>query len=138
MSEIFASEKTKREKPTAGLSLFVVDRDAAGVTVKDYRTIDNLHAADIRFDNAPATLLGKAGFGDVSITPHTFACRFDSADDYWQAFLDLAGGAAESLSRLPDAMQAKLRAAVADDLASHRDGDGYVLDYTVLVATARR
>ena len=43
------------------LSLFVVDRDAAGVTVKDYRTIDNLHAADIRFDNAPATLLGKAG-----------------------------------------------------------------------------
>lgn len=84
------------------------------------------------------TLLGKAGFGDVSITPHTFACRFDRADDYWQAFLDLAGGAAESLSRLPDAMQAKLRAAVADDLASHRDGDGYVLDYTVLVATARR
>ncbi len=85
-----------------------------------------------------SALLGEAGFGDVSINPHTFACRFDSADDYWQAFLDLAGGAAESLSRLPDAMQAKLRAAVADDLASHRDGDGYVLDYTVLVATARR
>jgi len=85
-----------------------------------------------------AKLLEEAGFSDVSITQHTFACRFDSADDYWQAFLDLAGGAAESLSRLPDTMQAKLRAAVADDLASHRDGDGYVLDYTVLVATARR
>lgn len=84
------------------------------------------------------TLLGEAGFGEVSITPHTFACRFDTADDYWQAFLDLAGGAAESLSRLPDAMQARLRAAVADDLANHRDGDGYVLDYTVLVASARR
>ena len=88
--------------------------------------------------NVLSALLGEAGFADVSITPHTFACRFDSADDYWQAFLDLAGGAAESLSRLPDAMQAKLRAAVADDLASHRDGDGYVFDYTVLVATARR
>ena len=85
-----------------------------------------------------APLLSEAGFGEVSIAPHTFACRFDNADDYWQAFLDLAGGAAESLSRLPDAMQAKLRAAVADDLASHRDGDGYLLDYTVLVATARR
>ncbi|WP_374243174.1 class I SAM-dependent methyltransferase [Zoogloea sp.] len=85
-----------------------------------------------------APLLGEAGFGEVSIAPHTFACRFDNADDYWQAFLDLAGGAAESLSRLPDAMQAKLRAAVADDLASHLDGDGYLLDYTVLVATARR
>lgn len=84
------------------------------------------------------TLLGDAGFDEVSITPHTFACRFDNADDYWQAFLDLAGGAAESLSRLPDAMQATLRAAVADDLAGHRVGDGYLLDYTVLVATARR
>ncbi|WP_197337780.1 acyl-CoA dehydrogenase family protein [Ralstonia solanacearum] len=48
-------------RDTSGLSLFLVDRDAAGVTVKDYRTIDNLRAADIRFDNAPATLLGKAG-----------------------------------------------------------------------------
>ncbi len=85
-----------------------------------------------------AALLREAGFGDVTITPHTFACRFGSADDYWQAFLDLAGGAAESLSRLPDGMQAKLRAAVADDLASHRDGDGYMLDYTVLVASAQR
>ena len=96
-------------------------------------TVFRLGEADVL-----AKLLEDAGFSDVSITPHTFACRFDSADDYWQAFLDLAGGAAESLSRLPDTMQAKLRAAVADDLASHRDGDGYVLDYTVLVASARR
>lgn len=96
-------------------------------------TVFRLGEADVL-----AKLLEDAGFSDVSITPHTFACRFDSADDYWQAFLDLAGGAAESLSRLPDAMQARLRAAVADDLASHRDGDGYVLDYTVLVASARR
>lgn len=48
-------------RDTSGLSLFLVDRDATGVTVKDYRTIDNLRAADIRFDHAPATLLGKAG-----------------------------------------------------------------------------
>ncbi|CCF99027.1 acyl-CoA dehydrogenase family protein [Ralstonia solanacearum] len=48
-------------RDTSGLSLFLVDRDAAGVTVKDYRTIDNLRAADIRFDHAPATLLGQAG-----------------------------------------------------------------------------
>ncbi|WP_197325462.1 acyl-CoA dehydrogenase family protein [Ralstonia solanacearum] len=48
-------------RDTSGLSLFLVDRDAAGVTVKDYRTIDNLRAADIRFDHALATLLGKAG-----------------------------------------------------------------------------
>ncbi len=48
-------------RDTSGLSLFLVDRDATGVTVKDYRTIDNLRAADIRFDHAPATLLGQAG-----------------------------------------------------------------------------
>jgi len=60
--KLIVSARTGGEaRDTSGLSLFVVDRDAAGVTVKDYRTIDNLHAADIRFDNAPATLLGKAG-----------------------------------------------------------------------------
>ncbi len=48
-------------RDTSGLSLFLVDRGAAGVRVKDYRTIDNLRAADIRFDSAPATLLGQAG-----------------------------------------------------------------------------
>ena len=87
---------------------------------------------------ALAELLGAAGFADVRVVPHTFACRFDSADDYWQAFLDLAGGAAESLARLPDATQARLRAEVAADLAEHRDGDGYVVESTVLLASARR
>ncbi len=87
---------------------------------------------------ALAELLGAAGFADVRVAPHTFACRFDSADDYWQAFLDLAGGAAESLARLPDATQARLRAEVAADLAEHRDGDGYVVESTVLLASARR
>lgn len=60
--KLIVSARTGGEaRDTAGLSLFLVDHDAAGVTVKDYRTIDNLRAADIRFDNAPATLLGKVG-----------------------------------------------------------------------------
>ncbi|CBJ50746.1 acyl-CoA dehydrogenase family protein [Ralstonia solanacearum] len=60
--KLVVSARTGGEaRDTSGLSLFLVDREAAGVTVKDYRTIDNLRAADIRFDNAPATLLGKAG-----------------------------------------------------------------------------
>jgi len=71
-----------------------------------------------------AALLGEAGFSDVRLTPHRLSCRFDSADAYWQAFLDLAGGAAEALARLPEATQAQLRAAVAADLDAHRDGDG--------------
>ncbi|MHA6913835.1 acyl-CoA dehydrogenase family protein [Ralstonia pseudosolanacearum] len=60
--KLVVSARTGGEaRDTAGLSLFLVDREAAGVTVKDYRTIDNLRAADVRFDNAPATLLGQAG-----------------------------------------------------------------------------
>ena len=48
----------------AGISLFVVPADAAGVTRRDYRTLDGQRAADITFDNVqvPATaLLGQAG-----------------------------------------------------------------------------
>ncbi|HEY8609414.1 MAG TPA: acyl-CoA dehydrogenase family protein [Noviherbaspirillum sp.] len=49
-----------------GISLFLVDGDAGGVTRRDYRTIDGLRAADIRFDNvrvAGTGLLGTAGAG---------------------------------------------------------------------------
>ncbi|WP_298599717.1 class I SAM-dependent methyltransferase [Zoogloea sp.] len=88
--------------------------------------------------DALAALLGEAGFTDVHLTPHRLSCRFDSADAYWQAFLDLAGGAAEALARLPEATQAQLRAAVATDLDAHRDGSGYRFDSTLLIASARR
>ena len=88
--------------------------------------------------DALAALLGEAGFTDVHLTPHRLSCRFDSADAYWQAFLDLAGGAAEALARLPEATQAQLRAAVAADLDAHRDGSGYRFDSTLLIASARR
>ncbi len=47
-----------------GISLFVVDRKARGVSVRDYRTIDGLRAADISLDgvHVPAgALLGAEG-----------------------------------------------------------------------------
>jgi acyl-CoA dehydrogenase len=46
-----------------GISLFLVDTKGAGVSVKDYRTIDNLRAADVTFQDAPATLIGTEGKG---------------------------------------------------------------------------
>nr|WP_315592143.1 acyl-CoA dehydrogenase [uncultured Cupriavidus sp.] len=46
-----------------GISVFVVDTKGAGVSVKDYRTIDNLRAADVTFTDAPATLIGTEGKG---------------------------------------------------------------------------
>ena len=47
-----------------GISLFLVDCNAPGVSLKTYRTIDNLRAADIRFSGAAVpdnALIGKEG-----------------------------------------------------------------------------
>ncbi|RJG05815.1 pimeloyl-CoA dehydrogenase small subunit [Noviherbaspirillum cavernae] len=54
------------QRDTSGISLFVVPADAAGVSRRDYRTIDGQRAADITFSNVqmPASaLLGKEGAG---------------------------------------------------------------------------
>lgn len=88
-----------------------------------------------------AQTLSAAGFINVDIRTCTFSCHFDSAEAYWQAFLDLAGGAAEALGRLPQATQEALQAAVADELADHRCSDdrgGYLLQAQTLIATATR
>lgn len=88
-----------------------------------------------------AQTLSAAGFINVDIRTCAFSCHFDSAEAYWQAFLDLAGGAAEALGRLPQATQEALQAAVADELADHRCSDdrgGYLLQAHTLIATATR
>ena len=85
--------------------------------------------------------LETAGFVDIELRPCEFSCHFEHAEAYWQAFLDLAGGAAEALGRLPQAMQDALQAAVADELAGHCCDDGrggYLLPARTLIATARR
>jgi ubiquinone/menaquinone biosynthesis C-methylase UbiE len=80
--------------------------------------------------------LASADFHACEIHPHRFTLEFASAAAYWQAFLDLAGGAAESLSRLPPEKQQALAAGVAKELAPYRSQDGYRLTSTVLIATA--
>ncbi len=53
-----------------GVSLFLVDGKAAGVSVRDYRTIDGLRAADIAFDCVrlpAAALLGEEGGAGAAI-----------------------------------------------------------------------
>ena len=85
-------------------------------------------------------MLADAGFADIRSGDCRFACHFEQAADYWQAFLDLAGGATESLARLPEPLLAQLRAAIDVELAPHRcpNGSGYSVDANALVATARR
>lgn len=82
--------------------------------------------------------LASADFFDIQIQPFQLETRFSDAGAYWQGFLDLAGGAAESLSRLPAEKQHALATGVAEDLAPHATPNGYRLTSTVLVATAIR
>jgi alkylation response protein AidB-like acyl-CoA dehydrogenase len=52
------------ETDPAGLTVFLVDRNASGVSVKESRTLDNLRVADIRFAGVgvqPDALLGREG-----------------------------------------------------------------------------
>lgn len=79
----------------------------------------------------------SADFRDVRIEPCRLITEYQDAAAYWQAFLDLAGGAAESLARLAPEQQRALAAAVADELAPHAVDGGYRLTSTVLVARAR-
>jgi alkylation response protein AidB-like acyl-CoA dehydrogenase len=44
-----------------GLSLFLVARDAPGVSLRVYPTVDGSRAADVRFDAAAGELIGEAG-----------------------------------------------------------------------------
>lgn len=83
-----------------------------------------------------ARCLAAAGYREPEVHPVSITTTFADAAAYWQGFLDLAGGAAESLSRLPPDKQRELAAAVAEDLAPHAAADGYRLTSTVLVASA--
>ncbi len=45
----------------AGLSTFLVERDAPGMTIRDYLVIDGGSAGDVTFAATPAILVGEAG-----------------------------------------------------------------------------
>ena len=81
--------------------------------------------------------LAGADFCGIEVRPFRFTVEFADAAAYWQGFLDLAGGAAESLSRLPVERQQALAAEVAAELAPHAVAGGFRLTNTVLIATAR-
>ena len=49
-----------------GITVFIIDKSAPGVSLRDYRTIDGMRAADVTFKNVIATkeaVLGKVGEG---------------------------------------------------------------------------
>jgi pimeloyl-CoA dehydrogenase small subunit len=61
---IVSARTSGNDTDPQGISLFLVDRNAPGVSLKTYRTVDNLRAVDIRFSGTtvPAgALIGKEG-----------------------------------------------------------------------------
>ncbi len=85
--------------------------------------------------------LAAAGFDDIDIRPCAFSCHFADAEAYWQAFLDLAGGAAEALGRLPEAVQAQLRRSRREQPRPpllRRSVGRFLVPARTLVASARR
>ncbi len=81
-------------------------------------------------------MLEQAGFAGVAVQPCRLESAFPDADAYWQAFLDLAGGAAGALARLPQELQERLPREVARELAPYRAADGYRLESLVWLARA--
>ena len=93
----------------------------------------------LRFGDAAhlAELLDQAGFAASTVSVCDLVSEFATAADYWQAFLDLAGGAAGSLARLPGASRERLASAVGEDLAAYAVAGGYRMTSRVLIAAAR-
>jgi SAM-dependent methyltransferase len=83
-------------------------------------------------------VLSLAGFASIVVAPFALEQRFDGAAQYWQAFLDLAGSAAASLARLPQATQDRLAQEVAVELFPYHRGSGYQFSSRVLIAKATK
>lgn len=82
--------------------------------------------------------VASADFHTIEIRPLDFSVDFADPASYWQGFLDIAGGAGESLARLPADKRQALADGVAEELAPHATTGGYRLTSRVLIASALR
>ncbi|MBS0469606.1 MAG: acyl-CoA dehydrogenase family protein [Proteobacteria bacterium] len=51
------------QRDEKGVSVFLVAKNAKGVSVRDYPTVDSLRASEVTFENAEGTLIGTADNG---------------------------------------------------------------------------
>jgi alkylation response protein AidB-like acyl-CoA dehydrogenase len=49
------------QRDAGGVSVFLVEANAAGITRRDYPTVDGNRASELQFDNTPALLIGEEG-----------------------------------------------------------------------------
>ena len=65
-----------------GVSVFLVDKAAKGVTARDYAVMSGLRASEISFENAPARLIGEEGASFTaleSVVDHAIAAHLAEA-----------------------------------------------------------
>ena len=91
---IVSARTSGAQRDTAGISLFVVSRASAGITVRDYRTIDSQRAADVTFDSVQVPGTALLGTIDVGFD------MLDAVSDFGIALLCAeAVGAMEALNQ---------------------------------------
>jgi ubiquinone/menaquinone biosynthesis C-methylase UbiE len=72
-------------------------------------------------------LLHEAGLTPVRVERVEMAWRFDTATDYWQYVLDLAGGLAIVIRAMPEREQEAVRRLTEEKLRMHVQSPGYTL-----------
>ena len=63
---IVSARTAGQVRDKTGITVFIIDKNAAGINLRDYRTIDGMRAADITFANVAVgrdAVLGKVGEG---------------------------------------------------------------------------
>jgi len=60
---VVSARTSGEQRDESGVSLFIVEKGATGMSSRDYPTVDALRASELTFENTPATLLGGEGEG---------------------------------------------------------------------------
>ena len=89
-------------------------------------------------DEAFAAALQEQGLPSPTITAITFVLRFASADDLWNSMLSATVRVSALITRQPEEVQQRIRAAFDRLAAGYRRGGGLELPVAVKLAAARK
>ena len=65
---VVSARTSGRQRGRGGISLFLVEKSAEGLTRRDYPTVDGLRASEVHLDNVTvpkAAVLGRVGRGST-------------------------------------------------------------------------
>ena len=65
---VVSARTSGAQRDEGGVSLFLVDAKADGISRRDYPTVDAMQASELTFEKTPASLLGEADNGLAALT----------------------------------------------------------------------